>query len=374
MSITMNAAVFRTTGVDGVMESVTIEEPGYGEVIVEVRASGVCHTDAITRDGHMPFPLPGVLGHEGAGVVVQLGEGVTNLELGDHVVMGWPYCGECDACLKGEHRYCDLQGPGIVGGIRIVGPKAGQCGYTAADGSALSGHFFGQSSFAQYALAQATALVKIDKDVPFEIAGPLACGFTTGAGAIFHTAQPKPGDTVAIFGAGAVGLAAVMAAVNSPVTTIICVDLNPERLELARSLGATHVINAREEDPVARIKEICGRPVTFAIECTGVISVVEQAIESIGKLGTTILIGGAPAQATFSVDHFGALHGKRIVGTLGGSGRSQVLMPTLITLWRQGRFPIDRLIKTFPFNQFNEAMHAGSAGEVVKPVLLMEGK
>ncbi|MGV1033677.1 MAG: NAD(P)-dependent alcohol dehydrogenase [Microbacteriaceae bacterium] len=374
MSRSIRAAVFSERGSDGQLTEVLLDEPGPGEVLVKVVASGVCHTDSITRDGDLPQPLPGILGHEGAGIVAAIGPDVTEVVVGDRVVMGWPSCGSCEHCQAGEPRYCDRLGEALVGGHRLLGPKAGQTGYRLPDGTPIAGHFFGQSSFAEYSLALASALVKIDDDVPFELAGPLACGITTGAGAVFHTAQPKPGDTMVIWGAGAVGLAAVMAAANSPVTTIIVVDLNPDRLALATSFGASHVINARTEDAVARVKEICGGPATFSIECTGVISVVEQAIEAVGMLGTTILIGGAPAEARFSVDHLGALWGKRIVGTLGGSGRSQVLIPTLLNLWRQGRFPFDRLIETFPFEDFNTAMHEGSAGRVVKPVLQMKGE
>lgn len=372
MAINFKGAVFPALGQDGVWTDLTMDEPGPGEVLVRVMATGVCHTDSITRDGDLPMPLPGVLGHEGAGVVEKVGEGVTSVQVGDHVVMGWPFCGECDHCLAGQPRYCDRLVPALFGGARLNGPHEGKSAYSKANGESIHGHFFGQSSFATYSLALAEALVKIDKDVPFEIAGPLACGITTGAGAVFHTAKPQPGDTMVIYGAGAVGLAAVMAAVNSPVTKIIVVDLNDERLEMAKKFGASHTINARNEDPVARVKEICGRPATFAIECTGVIKVVEQAVESVGMLGTCILIGGAPAGAGFHVDHLGALFGKSIVGTLGGSGRGHILIPTLLNLWKAGRFPIEQLMKTYSFEEFNQAMKDGSAGKVVKPVLKVE--
>lgn len=374
MSRQIRAAVFTARGQDGVLSDVLVDDPGPGEILVKVIATGVCHTDSITRDGDLPLPLPGILGHEGAGVVAALGAGVTNVAVGDRVVMGWPSCGECRNCLAGEPRYCARLGEALVAGHRLRGPSHGETGYHSTTGEPLAGHFFGQSSFAEYSLTLADSVVKIDDDVPFEIAGPLACGITTGAGAVFHTAKPQPGDTLVIYGAGAVGLAAVMAAKNSPVSTIIVVDLNESRLELARSFGASYTVNARTENAVERVHEICGGPATFAIECTGVIAVVEQAIESVGMLGSAILIGGAPADARFSVDHLGALWGKTIVGTLGGSGQSQALIPALIQLWKQGRFPIDRLIETFPFEQFNQAMHEGVAGRVVKPVLLMESE
>lgn len=374
MSRQMRAAVFTERGQDGVLTEVLIDEPGPGEILVRVVAAGVCHTDSITRDGDLPQPLPGILGHEGAGVVAAIGPDVTGLAVGDRVVMGWPFCGVCDACLDGEPRYCARLGEGSFGGARLLGPKAGQTGYHRTSGEPLAGHFFGQSSFAEYSLTLAAQVVKIDDDVPFEIAGPLACGITTGAGAVFHTAKPKPGDTIVIWGAGAVGLAAVLASVNSPMTTIIVVDLNDARLELATEFGASHVINGGRENALERIFEICGGHATFSVECTGVVPVIEQAVDAVGMRGMCILIGGAPAEARFSVDHLRTLFGKTIVGTLGGSGRSQVLIPTLINLWKAGRFPIDRLIQTFPFDEFNHAMHEGVAGRVVKPVLLMESE
>lgn len=374
MSREIRAAVFAERYAPGQMTQLVLDDPGPGEVLVKVMAAGVCHTDSITRDGDLPLPLPGILGHEGAGVVAAIGPGVTEVAVGDHVVMGWPYCGECDACLEGEPRYCARMGEASFSGRRLHGAHAGESAYHLADGTAISGHFFGQSSFAEYSLAMASALVRIDDDVPFEIAGPLACGITTGAGAVFHTARPKPGDTIVIWGAGAVGLAAVLASVNSPMSTIIVVDLNDERLAIATEFGASHVVNPARENALERVFQICGGTATFSLECTGVIPVIEQAVDAVGLRGTCILIGGAPAEARFSIDHLRALFGKTIVGTLGGSGRSQVLIPALIELWRQGRFPIDRLVRSFPFDDFNEAMAQGLSGRVVKPVLRMESE
>ncbi|MCX4850598.1 NAD(P)-dependent alcohol dehydrogenase [Streptomyces sp. NBC_00893] len=372
MSIQIRAAVVEEVGAPFTYTDLEIDAPGPGEILVRIVASGVCHTDANTRSGGMPLPLPGVLGHEGAGIVEAVGPGVMSPAVGDHVVLGWPFCGECKHCLEGEPRYCLSIAPALVSGVRFTGESAGTSGYRRLDGSPVSGHFFGQSSFATHSLAMASQAVVIPDDVPLEIAGPLACGIATGAGAVLNTARPQVGDSIVVFGVGAVGLAAIMAARNTPATTIVAVDVHDSRLELARRYGATHVVNAGSTaDVVAAVQEIVGGTADYALDCTGVIKVVEQAIDAIGMLGTAILIGGAPAGASFTADHFRTLFGKRIVGTLGGSGRSQRLVPALLALWRQGRFPFDELVETFDFEDIEGALRASHRGDVIKPVVKM---
>ncbi|PFG65603.1 aryl-alcohol dehydrogenase [Propionibacteriaceae bacterium ES.041] len=352
------------------VRDIELDDPGPGEVLVRVVASGVCHTDENTRRGNMPMPLPGVLGHEGAGVVTAVGAGVDSVAVGDRVVLGWPFCGGCANCLAGQPRYCERVGEAVVGGHRLLGPKAGQSGYRRADGTPVSGHFFGQSSFATHSLAQANAVVRVPEEIPLELVGPLACGIATGAGAVLNTARPQVGASLVIYGAGAVGLAAVMAATNTPATRIVAVDVHDSRLELARQFGATDTINSTGVESVSEaVRERLGAPADFALDCTGIISVVEQTIATVGMRGTAILIGGAPAGATFTTDHFSTVFGKRIVGVLGGEGRSHVLIPALIELYRQGRFPFDRLIQYYDFDQLEEAIAASHRGEVIKPVV-----
>jgi aryl-alcohol dehydrogenase len=365
----INALVVEKVNAPFVREELELDAPGPGEALVKIVAAGVCHTDAITQAGDLPLPLPGVLGHEGAGVVEAVGEGVHNVAVGDHVVIGWPFCGECRNCQRGEPRYCARLGEAVAGGIRFTGPKSGTSAYTRPDGSAVSGHFFGQSSFADHSLVLASALVKVDTDVPLDLVGPLACGITTGAGAVFNTANPQPGESLVVYGAGAVGLAAVMAARNTPATTIIAVDLHESRLELAREFGATHTINSGQVNALEEIQRICDGPADYVLECTGVVPVIEEAADAVGMLGTLILIGGAPAEARFSVDHLRALWGKRIVGTLGGSSTSNRLIPALIDLYRQGRFPFDRLVQYYGMDQIETAMADSKSGKTIKPVL-----
>jgi aryl-alcohol dehydrogenase len=209
----------------------------------------------------------------------------------------------------------------------------------------------------------------VPSELPIELMGPLACGVSTGAGAVLNTVRPPPGSSLVVFGAGTVGLAAVMAARCSPASRIVAVDRVPARLALATELGATDTVDATRTDPVAAVHEICGGPADFALECTGVIAVVRQAADSVGMLGTCVLIGGAPAGAQLSLDHLSTLWGKRIVGVLGGSGRSQTLIGALMSLHAQGRFPFDRLVEWFDLADVEDALAASYSGEVVKPVL-----
>lgn len=255
----------------------------------------------------------------------------------------------------------------LVSGGRLDGGPA----LRRLDGRPVSSHFFGQSSFATYALTTAAALVRVPDGLPLALMGPLACGISTGAGAVFNTVRPVPGTQIAVFGAGTVGLAAIMAARNSPATRIIAVDRNESRLRIAAELGATNTVNAAADDPVKAIHDLCGGPADYSLECTGVISVVRQAADSVGMLGTCLLIGGAPAGAEFSLDHLTTLWGKRIVGVLGGSGRSDELMTTIMSLYAQGRFPFDRLVQYFDLADVQTALEQSYAGEVIKPVLRM---
>lgn len=363
----ITAAVVETRDGPFSIQPLHLDDPGPGEVLVKIAATGICHTDGLARHGDLPFPLPGVLGHEGAGTVAAVGPAVTGFAEGDPVVIGWPSCGTCRNCQAGEPRYCLRLGEALAGGRRLGGGSA----LSRGDGSAVSSHFFGQSSFATYCLTTASALIPVPRGLPLELMGPLACGVSTGAGAVFNTVKPALGQTLAIFGIGAVGLSAVMAARNSPASRIIAVDRHESRLRLAVELGATDTVNVTEADPVKAIHEICDGPADFSLECTGVISVVRQAADAVGMLGTCVLIGGAPAGAEFTLDHISTLWGKRVVGVLGGSGRSLPLIGGLMDLYAQGRFPFDRMVEYFDFADIQTALDKSYAGEVIKPVLRM---
>lgn len=369
-TIPIQALVVEEKNASFVLEELDLEEPAREEVLVRIVASGVCHTDEITRQGDMPMPFPAVLGHEGAGVVERVGEGVTAVAPGDKVIIGWPWCGECRNCLDGEPRYCLRTGEALVSGARYKGERRGTSAYSR-NGDAINGHFFGQSSFATHSLTRTETLVKVPDETPVELLGPLACGLGTGAGAVLNEARPRLGDSVLIAGVGAVGLAALMAARNSGVTKIIAADLHDHRLEMAEEFGATHVINSGSKDLVEEVRRITGSTVDFAFDCTGVIPVIEQIAETVGMLGTLVLIGGAPADARFSLDHLRTLWGKRVVGVLGGGGRSGQLIPALVELYQQGRFPFDRLVRYYEMGEIEQALADSKSGEVVKPILKM---
>ena len=365
----VTAAVVEGVDASFRLRQLDLDEVGPGEAVVRIVATGICHTDEITRRGDLPMPYPAVLGHEGAGEVVAIGERVTQVQVGDHVVIGWPSCGTCRNCRDGEPRYCARLGEALCGGVRLLGPRAGTSALRTGDGATVHSHFFGQSSFATYSLVWAEALVVVPQSAPLELLGPLACGISTGAGAVFNTLKPGPGSSLVVYGVGAVGLAAVMAARLTPATVIIAVDRHESRLQLATELGATHTVNASDVDAVAEVHRICDGPADFALECTGVIAVVRQAADSVGMLGTCVLIGGAPAGAEFSLDHLTTLWGKHIVGTLGGSGRSDTLIPTLVELQAQGRFPFERFVKFYELDQIEQALEDALSGTVIKPVL-----
>ena len=367
----IDAYVVEGTNQPFTRQQLYLDDPQPGELLVRIVASGICHTDLNTQTGNMPMPLPAVLGHEGSGVVEAVGEGVEDINVGDHVILGWPYCGKCHNCDRGEHRYCEHIGAELCGGVRQHGLLAGHSAYTRENGKEIGGHFFGQSSFATYSIVTARSVVKAPKNLDLTLLGPLACGITTGAGAVFNNANPGPGETVVIFGAGAVGLAAVMAAATTPASKIIIVDIKDDRLELAKRFGATHTINSNTTNAVETILAINGGPVEHAIDCTGVIKVIEDAAETVGMLGQLLLIGGAPTGARFSLDHLKALWGQRIIGVLGGSSTSRKLIPGLLDLHARGKFPFDQLISFYDFDNFDQALADAKSGKAIKPVIRM---
>src|SRR3954452_8215879 len=254
MTITTQAAVVESGGAPFTLVDVELDEPRADEVLVRMTAAGLCHTDLGVASGGLPFPLPGVLGHEGAGVVEAVGPAVTGVAPGDHVVLSFTSCGDCRNCDGGHPAYCATWLPlNLLGGRRADGTST-----ISRDGEPLGGHFFGQSSFAERALVDERSLVKVDPDVPLESIAPLGCGVQTGVGAVCNVMKPVNGSTIVVLGAGAVGLSAVMAASLSPATTIVAVDRVAERLQLAKELGATHTVTAGESDLGEALAEITG--------------------------------------------------------------------------------------------------------------------
>lgn len=350
------------------VESVEIAEPRADEVLVRVVACGVCHTDLICRDQWYPVPLPSVFGHEGSGIVERVGENVTKVAPGDRVAMSYNSCGLCGNCLSGRPGYCAQFFEANFSGGRIDGSNA----YSGGDSGEVHGHFFGQSSFATYALASERNVVKIREDVPLELVGPLGCGIQTGAGGVLNSLRPEAGSSIAVFGTGTVGMSAVMAARVAGCATIIGVDIKPARLDLALELGATHVINGAEEDSVARIKEITGGGANYSFETTASPQVFRQSVDCLTQLGTCGVVGAAAVgtEATIDISTL-LLYGHRIQGIIEGDAIPDVFIPRLLELYVQGRFPFDRLVRFYDLDEINGAAEDSESGEVVKAILRM---
>ena len=361
----INAAVVRSKSGPFYVEPIDLDDPRDEEVLVKIHGTGVCHTDIVVRDQYFPTPLPAVLGHEGAGVVVKVGSKVTKVAPGDHVVLTYASCGVCANCQKGLYGYCsDLYGRNFSGGR-----PDGSSPCCARDGTRLSGYFFAQSSFADHALASQRNVVKIRKDVPIEMMGPLGCGIQTGAGAVMNALKPGAGTSIAVFGAGSVGLSAVMAARVVGCTTIAVVDINESRLALAKELGATHVINGASQDAAKEIQAITGEGVQYSLECTGLPKVVRQAVDCLRLTGVCGVIGVAPLGTEFSLDMNAILFGRTVRGIIEGDSVPDVFIPQLVDLWAQGRFPFDKLVRFYPLEKINDAVQASERGEVLKAVV-----
>jgi aryl-alcohol dehydrogenase len=362
------AAIAREPHAPLVVEEGRIEDPRPDEVLVRVVATGVCHTDIVVRNQDFSAPLPMVLGHEGAGIVEAVGAAVTEVIPGDHVVMTYMWCGHCHTCESGHPAHCENMSALNFGGGRLDGSTA----TTDAAGEPLHDHFFGQSSFSTLALANEKNIVKVDKGAPLELLGPLGCGIQTGAGAVLQALSVKAGTSFAAFGAGAVGLAAVMAARVAGATTIIAVDVTPSRLELAKTLGTTHVINSRETDPVAAIREITGGGADYTLECSGRAAVLRQAIDSLGTMGACGIVGATKegTEVAFNINEV-MIPGRRIIGIVQGDVVSKTFIPKLVALHAQGRFPFDKLVRFYDFAQINEAIADSESGVTIKPILRM---
>jgi aryl-alcohol dehydrogenase len=361
----ITAAVVWEPGGEFSIEKLKLSEPNVDEVLVRIVGVGICHTDLAGRDMHLPIPPPpSVFGHEGAGVVEKVGERVTKVKPGDHVVLAWDYCGACSACKTGNVLYCLNFFLHNFHGARPDGT-----GTLRKGDQEIHGSFFCQSSFADYALANERNVVKVRDDIPLEILGPMGCGIMTGAGAVMNSLQARPGSSVAIFGVGNVGLSAVLAAVVCGCTTIIGVDLHEDRLKLAKELGATHTLNAGDTDPVEAILDITGGGAEYTLECVGNPAVLRQAVDVLPRLGVCGLTGVVPPNTEVSLNMDLIMNGRTVRGILGGDAIPDLFIPKLIELYDQGRFPFDRLITFYNFEAIEQAVEDMEKGNVIKPVL-----
>ena len=357
----ITAAVTPAQGAEFVLQDVELAAPQAHEVLIKVVATGVCHTDAVARDLAIA-PLPAVLGHEGAGIVEAVGEGVKDLAVGDHVVMSFAHCGGCSSCLTGHPTVCHTFNPLNFGGV--------QDDYTtrlSSDGQPLA-TFFGQSSFGTYAVAHARNVVKVDPDVDLALLGPLGCGIQTGAGTVLNRLRPAFGSSIVVYGCGAVGMSAIMAAKIAGCEHIIAVDVHDTRLNLARELGATHTLNGAKVDVASEVKRITEHGSHYAVETTGVPSVVKRSLNALRPLGVCAIVGVTPEMA-IDVHNDIMAEGKTMVGVIEGDSVPRVFIPQLVNYFKAGRFPIDRLVKFYDFADINQAFEDSKNGSTIKPIL-----
>jgi aryl-alcohol dehydrogenase len=345
------------------LEDLELSDPGPEDILVRVVGCGLCHTDVKALSGGMGVPKPVVLGHEGAGIVERVGARVANIKPGDHVVLTYDSCGVCQACTGGNRAYC-AHGTAL----NFTDGRFGEPGTFMKDSDPIHGHFFGQSSFANYAIAKPRNAVVVRQDAPLEILGVLGCGVQTGAGAVLNALQPEKGSSIAIFGVGPVGLSAVLGAVICGCAQIVAVDVLPQRLEMARRLGATHIVLAGPDtNPASSIRRQIPGGMNYALDTTGRAEIGPHAITALAPKGhfgfVTIPAGG------LQLDMYKVfLQGLSVRGIVQGDSVPHTFIPHLIDLYLAGRFPFDRFLARYDFSQINQAIANQTAGKVIKPV------
>jgi aryl-alcohol dehydrogenase len=366
----MRAAVCRPGSDLFRMEELTIEDPRPDELLVRFTATGLCHTDLEVAAGFMPTPFPVVAGHEGAGVVEVVGSAVTGFSPGDRVVASFSFCGSCRNCLSGQPAYCPDHFSLNFGAQRADG----SVGLRDASGNPVRDHFFGQSSFADYGLCRPSSLIRMPATAPPDhILAPLSCGVITGAGAVWNALKVTAGNTVAVFGAGAVGLSAIMAAAAVGADRIIVSDIHSSRLDLALHLGATDVFDASDGAGAEQVRELTGGVgVDFSVESSGVPDVMTQAVESLAPLGSAAILGIPPNGAELRTNAFALLEGRTVTGCIVGHQAPAVLVQRVLRLHGKGSFPFEAMIRTYALNDIDKAVDDARSGAAVKPVLLHE--
>ncbi len=362
--VTATAAIVREPHGEMSLEAVELDDLQRGEILVRLEASGICHTDAKYRQ---ITPLPAVFGHEGTGIVEATGEGVHDVKPGDRVIMSYAFCGSCPYCYDDSPYLCENMQEMTFSGKRANGSST-----LTQNGKPISGAFFQQSSFATHAITLERTVVPVDSDLPPEMLAAIPCGVQTGAGTVFNTLGVQKGESLIVFGAGTVGLSAVMAARMIGTETIICVDVLANRLDLAADLGATHVVNANDGDVPARVQEILPRGAQYAFEASATVPALKAAIGCIGQGGKIAIVsfpdGGK--EFAFSTRELFLRVGS-LQGTIQGHSVPRAFLPKLIEWQRDGVFPYEKLVTTYPFAEINHAFRDAVSGIVLKPVLLM---
>jgi aryl-alcohol dehydrogenase len=361
----ITAALVPERGAPFRLETLELADPASDELIVRVVASGLCQTDVHARDDYFGIPFPCVFGHEGAGIVERVGSAVRKVAPGDRVLMVSPACGACPACRRKLPGYCSSARRIKFSGLLRNGTTPLRRGEAPVYGA-----FFQQSSFATHALVTEGNVVKVAQDVPLEVAAAFACGVNTGAGAVFNALRPEAGSSFAVFGAGAVGLAGLMAARIAGCTTLIAVDLHENRLALACELGATHAVHARTEDAVAAISRATGGAgADYTLEAAGDPRALRQAVDALAPLGVCCLAGSARKGVEVALEMPIVQQGRTLRGCIQGDAPPDEFLPMLFAHYRARRLPVDRLIRYYDFCDINRAVDDAISGRTVKPVL-----
>ncbi len=350
-----------------VIQELELAGPGPGEVLVEIAGAGLCHSDLSVIDGSRPRVMPMAMGHEASGIVREVGPGVHDLAPGDHVVFSFvPVCGHCVPCATGRPALCENGAKANVAGTLLDGSRH----FKNSAGQELH-HHLGVSAFSQFTVAAQESLVKIDPSLPLEIAAVFSCAVMTGVGAVVNTARVEPGTSVAVFGLGGVGLSAVLGARASGAYPIMAVDLLDSKLELARKLGATHTVNAKEGDPAQAIKDLTGGGVHYAFESVGHERVLVQAYQATRRGGTTVTIGLPHPSKQFAISAVSLVAEERTVkGSYMGSAVPRRDFPRFIALYQAGLLPVDLLLtRTIALDEVNAAFDALAKGEAVRQVI-----
>ncbi|KAI0174366.1 alcohol dehydrogenase [Pestalotiopsis sp. NC0098] len=368
--LTTEALVLKEINGPFSLEEVLVHDINDDEALIEIHATGICHTDLSCANGTLPASAPAVLGHEGAGVVLSVGRNVENVQKGDKVLLSFAHCETCAQCTSGHPAHCESWVPLNFGGKRTDGSSTLSLKGTQGE-QPLYSSFFGQSSFARVVAVKKSSLVKVDPSTDLALFSPLGCGFQTGAGAVLNTLDVQPGSTVAVFGAGAVGMSAIMAAKIRDARRIIAIDLMQTRLDLAQKLGATDTILGNEPEILARIREICPpNGVDYALDCTGVPAVVGTMIEALGIRGKAVSVGAPSPGKKVDIDIFAHLiHGKQYSGCCEGDSLPKELIQTLIGEHANGRFPIQHIVSVYNVEDFQQAIDDTKSGKTLKAVL-----
>lgn len=360
----IHAAVLRGEDKPFVIEELELAEPAPDQVLVRIVGVGHCHTDVLPRAGAGFGTPPIVLGHEGAGVVEAVGTAVTTTAVGDHVVLSFDSCGKCSNCRDTHPAYCDTFLAQNLSGNSLDGSTP----LTDASGVAVAGRWFGQSSFATYSLVDAKNVVVVDKSLPLELLGPLGCGVQTGAGAVLEALNVRAGEGIVVVGVGAVGLSAIMAAKVADAYPIIAVDLNAQRLDLARELGATDTITAGTANLTEQIRAIAPSGIRYGLDTTGLPKVIAATLDALALRGTLGMVG--VQQGDLAIAPLSLTAGRTLTGIVEGGVNPHTFIPRLIALWVADKFPFDRLVTTLPLSEINSAEERALGGEIVKPILL----